>query len=165
MEIENDCERGQRDQGERGDQQGLHRPRVTRHVESVPKAEQRQQQEQPERRLFDVQPLDQVRDRDPEDEGHCELPGSLPSACERTRQPDEREPESECRDPRGPENARRKHAANELVTVRELGRERRGDADHPDRGSRPAERHLAAKASELHDTRVAPVSAGRRAQR
>ena len=134
-------------EGER--ERGPARRRVAGHVVAAPVGEQQREQGDAGRGLLDVETLCEVGGRGEDDERDRELPGAAAAAREPAREPDEREPEGDRREPCCMRHARGSGCLHERGPVGHLGRERRDDADDADAGGRPGDRSLRPRAPQL----------------
>jgi hypothetical protein len=126
LEAERRCRRGE--SPERNREQRPHGRGVAGHVEAAAVVDERDEQEERDRRLFEVQPFREMCGRrcDHDDDG--ELPGAPSATRQRAREPDEGDAECERKDSRGGRHAGRQHP-DQLGAVRKLRRQRRHDSD------------------------------------
>ena len=116
------------------EQEGPHRARTAADGERPPVGEQTGQYDQARRRLFDVEPLDQMRDGRSGHEDEGELPCAPLAARQRERQPEQRDTEGDRDRARELHRALRKGATDDLRAGGEIRGERRDDADRADQG-------------------------------
>ena len=116
--------------------------RVAGDVEAAPPADERDEQEQRDRRLLEVEALREMRDGGGDDDRDRELPGAPPAPRERAREPDQADPEGDREDSRRLGPARRQDALHDVEAVRHLRRQRRDEPDHADERGRPGEKPL-----------------------
>ncbi len=134
--------------------------RVTRHVEASPVTHERDEQEQRDRRLLEVEALRQMRDGRGHDDRDRELPGAPPALGERPREPDQADREGDRENARRLRPAGRQDAAGDPEPVGHLRRQRRDDPDHADGGCGPGEKPFGAGRAQDHAARVQRVHEG-----
>src|SRR5581483_9460498 len=127
---------------------------VARHVEARAPADERDEQEERDRCLFEVEPLREMRDRRADHEKDSEPPRPPPATRDRAGEPDQADPECKRDDPRRVRNAWRQHALDDVVAVGELGGERRGDPDAADDRRGGGEERLRPEAGTAHGGQV-----------
>jgi hypothetical protein len=147
VQLDADEDGGRRRERRDDAEQRAGRRRLARHVEASPVAQQRREEHERRDRLLEVEPLRQVRDSRCEYGHNRELPRAPATVRERTREPDERDPEGKRADTGGGDAAGREHPADDLEAVAHLGCERRGDANQADRGGGPSEQRLGPRAT------------------
>ena len=153
----NSAPTGDRRNADEGRAEAEERPdarRVAGHVEAAPPPNERDEQEQRDRRLLEVETLREVRGGRGDDDRHRELPGTPPAPRERAREPDQADPEGDGEDARGLRPPGGRTPPTIWRRSRHLRRQRRDDADHAhDRGA-PGQKPLGTRATQRHAARV-----------
>ena len=132
-------ERSQSDAGEtRGEPGHPQRLPASRRLagsgELAPPVDERDEEDDPARRLLEVEALREVRRSRAGDERDCELPGAVLPAHEGAPEPDEEQAEGERDDARALRHPGRQDAADDLEAAGRLRGERRDDPDEADEG-------------------------------